>query len=92
MNVETLGIAGFSTAAGLLILATKRALIGDRPLLASIHCWWRNFHMPARAMLGNRCVDCGSAEVDLGTVSLNRPKFSRKGRFSAGSIERRYDD
>ena len=72
-------IAVTATAAGLLIYAAKRALLGDRPLIPSLIDWLRgNRHTPIREPLGYRCSYCGALTNDLdewgygGRVSVRR--------------------
>lgn len=63
---EAFATAAVSGAAGLLLYATKRAALGDRPVVPSIVCWWRGGkHDPKREPMGFRCTYCLATAADL---------------------------
>jgi hypothetical protein len=82
---ETLASVVLGSAAGLLLVAVKRAAIGERPLLASVRCFARNRHEERKQFVGgSRCADCGFPSADLGSVSPWRRTYERR----HGAIER----
>lgn len=88
---EALATAAVSTAAGLLATATVRAVLGDRPLVPSIVCWWKGGkHDPKREPMGFRCGYCLATTNDLSEWGYDAyvSPLTRIYEREHGSIER----
>lgn len=76
---EAFATAGIATAAGLLLLAVKRAAIGDRPFLRAVRCWLKDSHREQHLAQGGwRCSLCGAVGANLGVIAPMGTTYDRK--------------
>ena len=76
---DYLAIAPLGVAAGLLVMAVKSALIGNRPVVPSLVDWWRGRHSEGRHPMGGWvCHYCGATGADLGEMPPMATTYDRE--------------